>query len=68
VPDAAKIQARRGFEPGKRKYPSGNPTGGTYVEDPGPPEADVPTTTTTQPSTTTNTLPPTTTTRGGLLN
>jgi penicillin-binding protein 1A len=68
VPDAAKIQARRGFEPGKRKYPSGNPTGGTYVEDPGPPEADVPTTTTTQPSTTTTTLPPTTTTRGGLLN
>ena len=25
VPDAAKIQARRGFEPGKRKYASGDP-------------------------------------------
>jgi penicillin-binding protein 1A len=73
VPDAAKIQARKGFEPGKRKYPSGDPGGGTYVEDPGTPEADVPTTTTTTvpPSSTTSTTDPdgtTTTTDGGIIN
>jgi penicillin-binding protein 1A len=70
VPDAAKRQARRGFAPGKRMYPGGDPTGGSYVEDPAPPEADLPTTTTEPPSTTTSTTIPetTTTTRGGLLN
>ncbi|MFZ6003641.1 MAG: transglycosylase domain-containing protein [Actinomycetota bacterium] len=71
VPDAAKIEARRGFEPGKRKYPGGNPTGGAYVEDPGAPEADVPTTTsTTSPpsSTTTTTDPEDTTTTEPIIN
>jgi penicillin-binding protein 1A len=70
VPDAAKLEARNGFQPGRRMYPAGDPSGGTYVEDPGPPEADVPTTTTTTlPPPTTTTLPPsTTTTRGGLFN
>jgi penicillin-binding protein 1A len=70
VPDAGKIQARRGFGPGSRQLPAGDPTGGSYVEDPGVPEADTPTTTT-RPldTTTTSTEPPsTTTTRGGLLN
>ncbi len=73
VPDAAKIQARHGFEPGKRMYPSGDPTGGTYVEEPAKPVADAPTTTTTAPSSssTTSTTDPngsTTTTRGPILN
>ena len=70
VPDAGKLQARHGFQPGKRLYPGGDPTGGTYVEDPGPPEADVPTSTT-APTTTTTTSPDgstTSTTRGGILN
>jgi penicillin-binding protein 1A len=73
VPDAAKIQARRGFQPGKRKYPTGDPDGGSYVEDPGRPEADAPTTSTTTSSggsTTTTTDPDdtTTTTDGGIIN
>ena len=68
VPDAAKVRQRRGFEPGPtpRREPA-PPTGG-YVEDPGRPEADLPTTTTTTlPPTTTTTAPTTTTTSGGLL-
>ncbi len=65
VPDAAKIQARRGFEPGKRKYPSGDPNGGSYVEESPTPEADAPTTTTRPTSTTSTTTPDTTTTTGG---
>ena len=70
VPDAAKLQARRGFSPGKRQLPEGDPTGGSYVEDPGPPEADAPPVTQRPlPTTTSSTVPEsTTTTRGGLLN
>jgi penicillin-binding protein 1A len=73
VPDAAKIQARHGFEPGKRRYPSGPPAAGSYVEEPPPPEADPPTTTTTRPTGTTSTSEPdssstTSTTRGGIVN
>jgi len=72
VPDAKLREARRGFEPGKRKYPTGNPTGGSYIVDPGTPEADAPTTTTTSPpSSTTSTTDPddtTTTTDGGIIN
>ena len=60
VPDAKLREARRGFEPGKRKYPSGNPTGGSYVEDPGSPEADAPTTTTTTTSPSTSSTTSTT--------
>src|SRR5690606_27036512 len=63
VPDARKRAARRGFEPGRRQYPSGDPTAVSYVEPPATPEADVPTTTTTtEPPTTTTTTPSTTTT------
>ena len=68
VPDAKKLRARRGFEPGKPMYPGGDPVGGPYVDDPGKPEADVPTT---QPTSTTSTTDPnstTTTTDGGFLN
>ncbi|MGQ0434246.1 MAG: transglycosylase domain-containing protein [Microthrixaceae bacterium] len=73
VPDAKLREARRGFEPGKRKYPTGNPTGGSYIVDPGIPEADAPTTTTTTgpSSSTTSTTDPdgtTTTTDGGIIN
>ena len=69
VPDAAKLQARRGFEPGRRMYPSGDPVGGSYVEEPPVPVADPPTTTTTRPpATSSTTSSSTTTTRGGLLN
>jgi penicillin-binding protein 1A len=68
VPDAKKREARRGFEPGRRKYPTGDPGAVIYVEDPPSPQADAPTSTTTAPpSTTTSTTAPTTsTTRGGL--
>ncbi len=68
VPDAKKIQARRGFEPGKHMYPGGDPEGGSYFEDPGPPVAPVPTTAPPPSSTTTTTRPrgsTTTTTDGG---
>jgi penicillin-binding protein 1A len=74
VPDAAKLEARRGFGPGPRKRPAGTSAGGDYVEDPGTPEADAPTTTTIPPSTTTTlpTLPTTSTTEddggGGFFN
>jgi penicillin-binding protein 1A len=34
VADAGKIQARGGFAPGKRMYPGGDPSGGSYVEEP----------------------------------
>jgi membrane peptidoglycan carboxypeptidase len=70
VPDAAKLQARRGFSPGKRKFPAGDATGGSYVEDPGRPEADAPPVTQRPlPTTTSSTIPETTTTtRGGLFN
>jgi penicillin-binding protein 1A len=73
IPDAAKLRARRGFEPGKRMYPSGDPAAQRYVDDPAPPEADAPTTTTTSapPSSTTSTTDPdgttTTTDDGGIL-
>jgi penicillin-binding protein 1A len=68
VADAGKIQARGGFAPGKRMYPGGDPSGGSYVEEPEVPEADAPTTTTRPPTTTTSTGSTTTTTRGPLLN
>jgi penicillin-binding protein 1A len=74
VPDAAKIRARRGFEPGRRLYPTPVPTDGRYVEEPPDPTADAPTSTTTAPpptSSTTSTTEPddtTTTTRGGIFN
>jgi membrane peptidoglycan carboxypeptidase len=64
VPDAAKIEARKGFGPGPRKQPAGTASGGDLVEEPETPEADEPTTTTAPPptSTTSLTLPSTTTT------
>ncbi|MFP5254736.1 MAG: transglycosylase domain-containing protein [Acidimicrobiia bacterium] len=72
VPDAKKRTARRGFEPGRRKHPTGDPGAVSYVEPPAAPEADVPTTTTTTtPATTTTTAPSTTSTTeddGGLFN
>jgi penicillin-binding protein 1A len=69
VPDAAKTQARRGFGPGKRMYPGGDPSGGSYIEEPAVPEADAPTTTTRPTSTTSSTTSSsTTTTTGGILN
>lgn len=68
VPDAAKIEARKGFSPPPRKRPEGTSSGGDFIEDPGTPEADMPTTTTSAPppTTTPSTLPTTTTTDGGL--
>jgi membrane peptidoglycan carboxypeptidase len=68
VADAGKIQARRGFGPGKRMYPGGDPSGGSYIEEPAVPEADAPTTTTRPTTTTSSTSSTTTTTDGGLLN
>lgn len=73
VPDAVQIRARRGFAPGARMYPRKGPSAGGYVEDPGTPEADVPTTTTstTEPPTTSSsssTSSTTSTTQGGILN
>ncbi|HEX4868404.1 MAG TPA: transglycosylase domain-containing protein [Acidimicrobiales bacterium] len=74
VPDAKLREARRGFEPGKRKYPAGDPGKVSYSEEPARPEADAPTTTspptTGPPSTTTTTDPDETTTTedGGLIN
>ncbi len=57
VPDAKKLRARRGFEPGKRMYPGGDPEGGPYIDDPGRPEADTPTTRPAPTSTTSTTQP-----------
>ncbi|MGQ0831402.1 MAG: transglycosylase domain-containing protein [Microthrixaceae bacterium] len=71
VPDAARLRERHGFEPGRRRFPGGDPEGGTYVEEPAPPQADAPrTTTTTSPSTTSTTSPDSTTstTSGGIIN
>jgi penicillin-binding protein 1A len=51
--DAAKRDARGGFNPGPRRYPSGVPGAGPYVVDMAPPDATAPTTT----STTTTTVP-----------
>ncbi|MEY2458891.1 MAG: penicillin-binding protein [Acidimicrobiaceae bacterium] len=60
--DAARRNARHGFDPGPRRYPSGPPEGGPYVVDVPPPDATAPTTSTST-TTTTTTLPgPTTTT------
>jgi len=60
VPDAAKIQQRRGFEPGRRMYPSQAPGSGGYAEDLAPPVADMPTTTTVPTTTTTSSTTTTT--------
>jgi penicillin-binding protein 1A len=60
VTDAARRNARHGFDPGARRYPTGTPDGGPYVVDATPPDATAPTTSTT--STTSTTLPPTSTT------
>ena len=73
VPDAAKIRARQGFEPGRRRSPAPVPSAGSYVEPPPDPRADPPTSTTTTrpPTSTTSTTEPgatTSTTRGGLFN
>ncbi len=63
VPDAAKLEARRGFAPAARKRPAESSSGGRYVEDPATPEADLPTTTTLPaPTTTTSSTVPTTST------
>jgi len=70
VPDAAKIRARGGFQPGPRMYPTGGLTPGGYVEEVESPEADLPTstTTTTEPESTTSSSSTTSTTEGGFLN
>jgi len=71
VPDAKKRAARRGFEPGRRRHPTGDPEAISYVEAPAPPEADVPTTTTTTVPPPTSTSSSTSTTEdddGGLFN
>lgn len=70
VPDAKKRAARRGFEPGRRRYPTGDPGAATYVEPPAPPEADVPTTTTTTTAPTASSSSTSTTEEddGGLFN
>ena len=46
VPDAVVLRQRNGFAPGRRMYPSGAPPDDGFVEDPGPPPVDAPTTTT----------------------
>jgi membrane peptidoglycan carboxypeptidase len=62
VTDAVRRNARSGFDPGPRRYPSGPPGGGPYQVDGLPPDASAPTTTTST-TTTSSTLPkPTTTT------
>ncbi|MDP1820947.1 MAG: transglycosylase domain-containing protein [Acidimicrobiales bacterium] len=66
VADAAKVRARRGFEPGSRQLPAGIPGGADYVEEPPTPEADLPTTTTIEQPTTT-TITGTTSPGGGTL-
>jgi membrane peptidoglycan carboxypeptidase len=68
VPDAAKVRQRRGFEPPPPQRPTPGPPTGGFVEEPGTPEADLPTTTssTLPPTTTTTTAPTTSTTRDGL--
>src|SRR3546814_11853188 len=58
VPDAAKVQQRRGFQPGRRQTPDPAPGGGRYVESLPPPQAQAPTTTTSTTSTTSTTLLP----------
>jgi penicillin-binding protein 1A len=58
VPDIARREERRFFDPGPRMYPDGTGTGGPYVTDLAPPVADPPpanTTSTTAASTTTTT-------------
>jgi penicillin-binding protein 1A len=57
VADAAQRQARRGFEPGLRRYAAGTPTGGPYVYDLPAPAASAAVTTTTSTSTTSTTIP-----------
>jgi membrane peptidoglycan carboxypeptidase len=59
--DAARRNARHGFDPGPRRFPSGAPAGGPYVVDVPPPDATAPTTSTTSTSTTSTTLPTPTT-------
>jgi penicillin-binding protein 1A len=54
--DAARRAARKGFDPGPRRYPSGAPDGGPYLFDVTPPEPSAPTTSTSTTSTST-TLP-----------
>jgi len=61
--DAAKRDARKGFDPGPRRYPSGAPGEGPYVYDAASPEATAPTTSTT----TTTTRPPPATTPSTIL-
>ncbi len=50
--DSAKRDARHGFDPGPRKYPTNLPKEGPYVYDVTPPEVEAPTTSTTTTSTT----------------
>jgi penicillin-binding protein 1A len=60
--DAAKREARNGFDPGRRRYPSGPPSAGPYEVTVTPPDASAPTTSTSSTtSTTTTTIPPPTT-------
>jgi penicillin-binding protein 1A len=54
--DAARRQARGGFDPGPRRYPANTSPGGPYVVDADPPEPTAPTTSTTT-STTSTTFP-----------
>jgi hypothetical protein len=54
--DAARRAARKGFDPGPRRYPSGAPDGGPYLFDVTPPEPSAPATSTSTTSTST-TLP-----------
>jgi penicillin-binding protein 1A len=62
--DAAKLDARNGFDPGPRRYPTGVPGDGPYEYYVDPPDAVAPTTSTTTTSTTTphspSTVPPAT--------
>jgi penicillin-binding protein 1A len=54
-----KPDARKGFNPGNRRYPSGVPGEGPYVYDVQAPSVSAPPTTTTPPATTATTTPPT---------
>ena len=60
--DAAKREARNGFDPGPRRYPTATAAADGFVDALAPPDVSAPTTTTSTTSTTTSTTSTTTTT------
>lgn len=58
VRDQVLRDTRDGFDPGRRRYPTGAPASGGFVDEEPPPVVQVPETTTTSTSTTSTTRPP----------